>query len=222
MKKKLIYIIPTAIISLAAIVTFLIFSFLPRLTYTYSKEYKGYLVSKAYGVANEYVIPETYNGEKVVGIDVKAFYTNKHIVTITFEKPSNIEYIARLAFSECSNLKNIDLSYVKEIERNAFSEDISLEAVKLSAKNIGASAFFGCKSLNSIELNEGINSIGSQTFAYAKINNIRLPKSVNNLYIDSLKHLDNLNKVEVYQNNKLTKDSLAYLDSFKNIITYIE
>jgi len=222
MKKKLIYIIPSAIIALAAIISFLIFSFLPRLTYTYSKEYKGYLVSKAYGVGNEYVIPETFNGEKVVGIDVKAFYANKHIVTITFEKASNIEYIGRLAFSECSSLKNIDLSYVKEIQRNAFSEDVSLESVRLSAKNIGASAFFGCKGLNNIELNEGITSIGSQAFAYTKINNIRLPKSLNNLYIDSLKHLDNLNKIEVYQNNKLTKDSITYLDSFKNIITYIE
>lgn len=222
MKKKLLYIIPSAILALIAIVSFLIFSFLPRLTYTYSKEYKGYLVAKAYGVANEYVIPETFNGEKVVGIDVKAFYTNKHIVTITFEKASNIEYIGRLAFSECTNLKNIDLSFVKEIERNAFSEDVNLEAVKLSAKNIGASAFYGCKKISSIELNEGLSSIGSEAFAYTKISTIRLPKSLNNLYIDSLKHLDSLTKVEVYNTNKLTADSLLYLDNFKNIITYIE
>ena len=221
MKKKLIYIIPTLIIIITAITVFLVYSFIPRLTYAYSDTYNGYLVSKAYGISSSYVIPKEYNNKKVVGIGEKAFFSNNKIKEIIFEDPNNIIYIGRDAFYECSNLTTIDLSKVEEIERNAFSYNYNLKDITISAKNIGASAFYKCTSINNIILEEGITSIGSMAFSYTNIKNISLPKSLRNLYVDSLKYLDKLEKIDVYSINYLTNSSEEYLSNFNSIINYI-
>ena len=221
MKKKLIYIIPSFSLVIISILTILLYLFIPRLTYTYNKEYKGYFVDKAYGISESYTIPSTYKNEKVVGIGIKAFYSNDKLKEIIFEAPENIKVISKEAFFECHNLSKIDLSKVEEIERNAFSYNESLKEITISAKNIGASAFYSCKALDTINLNEGISSIGSLAFAYANVTNITLPKSLANLYVDSLKYLEKLETLNVYEQNRLTSNSLSYLNTFKSIIKYI-
>ena len=220
MKKKF-YLIIIAFLFLVTLATILIYAFVPRLTFEYSNDYNGYLVTKAYGLSSKYEIPKEIKNKPVVGIKGKAFFHNNKITDIIFEDPNNIIYIGKEAFAECHNLKNIDLSNVLEIERNAFSHDENLLNVTLKATNIGASAFYGCTSIDSITLNEGISSIGSMAFAYTKIEELTLPKSLANLYVDSLKYLDKLNKINVYTNNNLTSTSRDYLANFNSIIELI-
>ena len=164
-KTKKILFITIPLVPILIGLFFAIFFNVPRLDYTYSKEYDGYFVSMAYGNASEYYIPEMYNDKKVVGIDSRAFYNHDKLETITFEKPEAFRYCGRLAFSECHNLKNINLEYTKTIEKNAFYNCLSLENINVGAKYIAGSAFFGCESLKNVELSEECRSIGSYAFA---------------------------------------------------------
>ncbi|RBI35234.1 leucine-rich repeat domain-containing protein, partial [Metamycoplasma hominis] len=47
-----------------------------------------------------------------------------------------------------------------------------------SVKEIGESAFFGCKNLNEVILNEGLEKIGAETFYHTNIGSITIPGSI--------------------------------------------
>lgn len=177
----------------------ILFFNIPRLKYEYSSSYDGYLVSYAYGDSSEYVIPSNYKGKKVCGFSTRAFYKHKRLEKITFEDSSNIKVIGRLAFAECDNLKEIDLSYVNIIERGAFNYDYSLNNITLGATIIGGGAFYKCMGLDNIILNNTIN-IGSLAFSETNIKEITIPNTCTTIGVDAFKYCDNLNCINVYGN----------------------
>ena len=188
MKRKLLYLL-LPLIPIAIGIIFACYYSIPRLEYTYSSEYGGYMVSRAFGDSKEYYIPKEYNGSKVVGVSTRAFFRHKSLERIVFEAEENIDIIGRLSFSECPCLKDISISYASTIEKNAFSYCKSLDKIDLRAKYIGGSAFFGCESLNSLTLNLGVESIGS--YAFSKCNSLEelyLPKSIKHVYIDAFSY----------------------------------
>lgn len=213
MKDKLRWIIPLSIAGLLAIFLVLYYFLKPGIKYIYDEESDTYLVDKAYGNSKKYVIPEKFNGKDVSGINVRAFYRNDNLEEIVFEKAENIKSIKRLAFSECDNLKVIDLRYVEVIERNAFSYDYNLNNIEIGAKNIASSAFYKCTSLKNIILNEKVETIGAFAFSYCPFESIKLPKSITSVYDDAFKYCEELEEVSVYY--KLSSSYLSGLKGYK-------
>ena len=168
----------------------------PALIYEYDEALEGFIVSDARGNISEYTIPDNITEIPVVGIGVRAFFQHSDLEEIKFENPGNIKLIDRLAFSECPKLKTIDLRYVEEIGRNAFAYDKSLNNIEINTRYLLSSTFFKCESLTNITLGEGVQSIGTYAFAHTAINELRLPRSIKNIYVDALDYM-NLNKLYV-------------------------
>lgn len=213
-KKILFIVLPLVFIFIG--VFFAIYYNVNRVDYTYSEEYNGYLVNRAYGNAKEYFIPEEYNGDKVVGINTRAFYNHIDLEKITFENKDNIKYIGRLSFSECKNLKEIDISSVNTIDKNAFYNCISLDNITIKAKYIAGSAFYGCDSLSNLILESGVSNIGTYAFSCCKsLKYLTVPKSIQKINDNCFLYTSfiELRVPLSFKNN-------AYLKSIENIVFY--
>lgn len=215
LKKYWKYLLPAGVLILALVIFLICFYNIPRLSYRYVKEEEVYYVSKAYGNASEYTIPETYKDKPVTGIDTRAFYRHSGLKRINLSQ--NITVIGRLAFSECRRLESISLENVETIYRNAFSYCVSLTSLELNAADIGASAFYKCENLSEVKLNEGLKTIGSMAFSATKIQNISIPRSVEVLGSDCFSDCFALRNINVYGNNLKNNTYLKGL----NIVNYI-
>ena len=214
MKKYIKYII-ASIVLVFVIVFLLLFFNIPRINYTLDTSKNEYYVSGVYGNSKSYKIEKEINGIKVTKIGVRAFYNKSNLEEIVL--PDNVNYISRLAFSECKNLKNINLDKINVIERNAFSYDTNLDNITISAINIGASSFYKCSSLCNLSLNDGIITIGDMAFAGTKITKVSIPRSVKELGNNVFYECYALANINVYGANLLGNDYLKSL----NIVNYI-
>ena len=215
MKRKLLYLLIPLIPILIGIF-FAIYYSIPRLEFEYNSLYDGYFVSYAYGDLKEYTIPSEYKGVKVKGFGTRSFFRHKSLERIIMEDESAIEYIGRLSFSECDNLKEISIKYAKEIEKNAFAFDISLTEIEISAPLIGGGAFYGCEGLTKVTMNSGVASLGSYTFASCKsLKSLTLPDTILDVYIGCFSHsgLEELN-VPSYLNKNKYIQSLEYVNYY--------
>ena len=216
-KNNLIQLIVVIAIFLISIITTVLYFNIPRLSYKYIEDYDGYVVDHAFGNSKEYTIPATYKEKNVVGFGTRAFYNHTKLERVIAEDNSNFSVVMKLAFSGCKSLKEIDLSNIAIIERNAFSYCSSLAEVEIYATKLGASAFYGCSSLESVILAEGLTSIGSMAFAKTKISDIIIPASVDYIYEGSFDYNDNLKRV-IIKNSTLLNDE--YIKSLGDIIVY--
>ncbi len=215
MKDKLRWIIPLSVCVILIGLLVGIYFLKPRLKYVYDSKTDTYLVDKAYGFSKEYTIPEEYKGKVVSGINVRAFYKHGSLEKITFAKKENIKEIKRLAFSECKNLKEIDLSSVELIERNAFSYDEKLNNLVIGAKNVGSSAFYKCTALENVTLLEGVETIGAFSFSYTVFKTLKLPKTMKNVYDNAFKYQETYTEIFGYYTLSNT-----YLKTLKGYKTY--
>ncbi len=192
---------------------------IPRLSYKYSDYYEGYIVDKAYGNSDTYIIDDYVNGKPVVGVGTRAFFRHSNLKEIIFKNEGNIKIIEKLAFAECSKLNSISLTYVTEIERNAFMYDKALEEINISSKYIGASAFYKCSSLSNVILNDGVLKIGSMAFSETNIKTITIPSTVLDIAIDAFLFCDSLEQIIVKSKHLINND---YLNSLDNVIFEVE
>lgn len=85
--------------------------------------------------------------------------------------PSGVKVIDRSAFSQCANLRSIDIPEgVTTIRAGAFMDCISLSRVNLPSTltcldSWGGGQFYGCTSLDSIYIPENVNEIGTGAFS---------------------------------------------------------
>lgn len=190
------HIIPPFFILLLLIIYLIIHSNQTYFIYSYSTYFDGYVIEEYHGNEKRIEIPKTYNGKNVVEIGVRAFYENNDIEEVILNP--NIKSIERLAFSNCNNLKSIDLSNVEYIGRNAFSYCKSLDNIKIKAMNILGSTFYKCEELKNIELLDGVKSIGSLCFSYTRIEELRLPQTFVKIYEDGLLY-SNIKTIYTYK-----------------------
>lgn len=100
------------------------------------------------------VVPETVNGEAVLGLSAGCFEGCDQLTEIIL--PESLESIGADAFKECTALRGIYIpDSVIWIGSEAFAGCTALEAVRLnrSVESIGAGAFSGCYKLYYIYYN---------------------------------------------------------------------
>lgn len=107
-----------------------------------------YSVTGYYGWETDLVVPDTYNGSRVIKVDEKAFQGRTDITSVTFG--GNMVYIGKSAFEGCTSLKKV-----------VFEDcgDPSRESGLIMEK-----AFYGCSSLEFVDMPDHLMSIGENGF----------------------------------------------------------
>lgn len=156
------------------------------------------------GTDETVVIPAEIDGKPVTEIGRQAFMQNDAVVKVVI--PDSVIRIADEAFNYCTKLQSVVLSAnLKEIEMSAFKNCIALSDVTLpdSLESIGESAFSNCTSLKhinipksikrweggafflsgieTVELEEGLETIGAGTFAGTNLKEVVLPSTMKTL-----------------------------------------
>ncbi len=124
-------------------------------------------------------IPAYIDGTPVTAIGPKAFSGQKSLVSVKL--PYGVTSVGEAAFSECSALKDINLSAVQTIGSRAFYNCRAIESVDLSGVvSIGREAFRHCAGLNgTLVLPATLAAISDWAFAECvKIDALQIPESV--------------------------------------------
>lgn len=109
----------------------------------------GLAITKYKGKAKDVRIPSTYKGYKIIEIKEAAF----------FEK------------------SNEPLTW-EEIKAKVGNSNIEKVTIPSTVEKIGEFAFFGCKNLKKVTLNEGLKEINNLAFADTNIEEITIPSTV--------------------------------------------
>ena len=121
------------------------------------------------------------NGNEVVGIGENAFANCSYIQSITFSSMTG--FISASAFSNCENLRTVDLGGVTRVGEFAFKDCSQLSAVigleKVSS--IGEEAFRSCISLQNVTFGNSLYAIGRCAFADSGILHASIPASVSTM-----------------------------------------
>ena len=92
-----------------------------------------------------------------------------------------------------------DLEGVEKIGDSSFREKKTLEKVSLptTVKDIETYSFYYCSALSELDLNEGLENIGSNAFAYTALKNIHIPSTVKTLGPSAFERIQN-NRIESF------------------------
>lgn len=145
--------------------------------------------------------PISPNGDRVTGIDNKAFSFHGCESLVSVMIPDSVTSIGTGAFSGCKNLASVTIpNSVTSIGDKAFFDCESLASVTISdsVTSIGYRVFYGCKSLKSITIPNGVTSIGSGAFAYCKdLTSITIPDSVTSIGNEAFSSCMSINEVYI-------------------------
>lgn len=134
--------------------------------YEISADGEGYAVSWVGQCKDEVVVvPDTYEGKPVIGINFGAFSMCRWITHIYL--PDTITYIGDFAFEQCESLVYVDLPQ--------------------NLLEIGKKAFFRCSSLESVVLPQNVKSLDETFYECEKLKEVIMPSSIawinNNLFV---------------------------------------
>ena len=114
--------------------------------------------------------------------------------------PSTVTLIGVSAFSSCVRLEKIELQEegIEEIGQSAFYHCKSLKHIHIptTIKRIGGRAFYWAP-LVSIDLPDGIESIGMYSFGICKFNRFRIPVNITSIPESMLYYCKCLVSVEI-------------------------
>ena len=154
-----------ALMAVAVAGSLLLFS-KPRIFYEQADD--GYYVRfYVYGLTNmtTATIPDTYQGEKVVGLRGNTFSNMPFLSEVTL--PDSITEIRGQAFKNCRSLERVTLpEHLTYLGGEAFYHCTGLEEVNLpdGLTEIKGSTFEECSSLQRIEIPDNVTRIGGHAF----------------------------------------------------------
>ena len=165
-------------------------------------------------------VPEfTINGKRVTDLVIPAVVKNVkdfafYGASITSLNTSNVVEIGREAFSECQQLKSVEItSSVKKIGNSAFLNDNGME--KASFPGIkemcaieyvspqsnplywGHSLYINGEYVTDLEIPEGIMAIGSSAFAGSNISSVKIPNSVTSISQNAFRSCRDLTELSI-------------------------
>lgn len=194
-----------ALMAVAVAGSLLLFS-KPRIFYEQADD--GYYVRfYVYGLTNmtTATIPDTYQGEKVVGLRGNTFSNMPFLTEVSLPDsiteirgqafkncrslervtlPKNLTYLGGEAFYHCSSLEEVNLPVgLTEIRGNTFEECSSLLRIEIpdNVTRIGGHAFYGNTSLEEVVISPDskLQQIGSSAFRCCdSLREITLPRGV--------------------------------------------
>ena len=130
----------------------------------------GYWVTGYTGDETDVVIPNMYEGKRVIGIMYLAFYMNTLITSVNISNGIKYLSIGDMAegipiFHSCDNLKSVTLPQ--------------------SLTNIGTIIFMNCPSITSVTIPANVSKITINPFIYCEnLTEVKVSKDNGNYYID--------------------------------------
>ncbi len=110
--------------------------------------------------------------------------------------------VAEQAFDGNSFINTVVISGPNvTIEKNAFSYCTNLYQAGLTCGQIREEAFYGCTSLATITVGEGVNYIASRAFAYCPMSTLNIPASLETFAVTAVTKCLNLEKFTVASGN---------------------
>lgn len=162
-------------------------------------EYNGELAVYAEELTTDkVVIPDTFEGLKVVEISWRGFSNNEKITSITMGK--NIRKIGVYAFDECVNLLEVKFkeNSLKRIGHEAFRNCRSLKEININGKVkfLAKGTFEDCIKLRKVTLCDGIETIEENCFKdCSSMKEITLPKKLKTIEKDAFNECSQLKNV---------------------------
>lgn len=143
--------------------------------YLYEVKENGNLeIINYFGVDNVVIIPEVYENHYVTSIGRFAFYENETIIELVI--PVGIEKIGYCAFSGAKQLKRVDIYGDKYWAEE--DEEVPY---------YGNRAFDSCVKLESVNLHNGISSLGNKSFHWCEnLNEFFIPVTVGKIENESI------------------------------------
>ena len=194
------------ILIVVSVVLGLILFYKPHIMY--EKTAGGYAVRfYTYGLSNfdRVTIPETYKGEKVVGLRGNTFSNMFFLKEVSL--PDTITFIRGQAFKNCFKLKGVDLPKKLEyLGGGAFYNAKSLEKIVLpdSLTYLGGESFYNNSSLVEVKLSNNLQEIRGDTFSGCNsLLSIEIPDSVTRIGGHAFYENYKLNNVAISSNSKL-------------------
>ncbi len=150
------------------------------------------------------IIPSTYNGKTVVGINRKAF-AGASLVSVII--PDSITSIDEEAFRGCRELTSIMIpDSVTSIGTSAFAGCVGLASVNIptGVTTINMSVFSGCWSLKQITFPDSLTKIGHWAFTGCRsLSSIFIPKNVSTIDTWAFSECSNLEQITVAEENTI-------------------
>ena len=161
--------------------------------------------------------------------DVTMVTTDNEVPSITgFRDCSNLETVvlspeiknvASEAFSNCYNLKSINLENVETLGSNAFYQCRSLEEINLqNVTNISSYGFGYCRNLKNVILGDNLSFIEYNAFIYTALESITIPKSCSlssNVFSDS-----QIKELYFYDNSKINSRSFNGMNNLETLYCF--
>ncbi|MBQ8298002.1 MAG: leucine-rich repeat protein [Ruminococcus sp.] len=179
--------------------------------YMYAEKDGGIYILMCSSVDSKIEIPAEFDGLPVTCIYGAAFYQNQASEIVI---PDTVTRIGDIAFSECTNLKTINLpASLTEINNQAFAGCTSLEKITIPAgvETIGEEAFYGCTSLKEFAVDgtseyftvdDGVLCNAEKTIivsypAAKKDSSYKAPDTANEILISAFAGASNLETVDI-------------------------
>lgn len=156
-------------------------------TSTYLSSLKYEFLNNKFEVDGVTYVPTNMSERTCDIIDCRYDDSNEMIIiepTVTYRGVTfKVNHIQRYAFQENNHIKKVQVANEGLIYNKAFFGCENIEELKLDAKgNTGGKVFEGCKSLKTVELGEGLTSLGDEAFHdCVALQGIIIPNSVTSI-----------------------------------------